>query len=103
MTMGDSPASAATGSGIYVAGGSTTANYQSRATKIVKFYLPYSKFQRSPKVIYENNLGQTRQCNHYVMVYAYSNYNTTAPTLLTSGFNVLAINDYVKVMYYKDA
>lgn len=99
MNMGTGGTVVATGAGNYYATDNAQGNYQSRATKIIKFWLPYSKLQRSPNVIYENNLGQVKQTDYNVLIYAYSNYDTSE--LL--GFNVLAVNDYVKVMYYKDA
>jgi len=75
----------------------------SRATKIVKFTLPYSKFSKNGVIQYENGLSQVKMFDYYVLVYAYANYNTLAPTSLTSGYNVLAVNDYVKILHYTDA
>ncbi len=43
MSVGDAPTQAGTSTGIYV-GATLPANYQSRATKIVKMWLPASKF-----------------------------------------------------------
>ena len=89
---------ALTGAGTFDVGSTNTVLY-SRATKIVKFYLPYSKFQKSPVLKYENQTSQLKFFDYRVVVYAYSNYSTSE--LL--GFNVLAVNDYVKTMYFKDA
>lgn len=70
----------------------------SRATRIVKLWIPGKKFSRSGKIIYENGSSQPKFFDYHVVVYAYSNYTT-----LQDVWNVGRVNDYVKVMYYKDA
>ena len=99
MTIGDSSTSAGTSTGIYYNSGSAQTNFLSRATKIVKFYLPFNKFQKSPILKYQNGTSQLKFFDYRVVVYAYSNYNTSEAL----GYNVLAVNDYVKTMYFKDA
>ncbi len=47
---------------------------------------------------YENNAGQVKTYDYSILIYAYSNYNTSAAL----GYNVLAVNDYVKQIYFKD-
>lgn len=98
LTAGNNPTQLGTSTGIY-APSTQFDNAISRATKIVKIWLPYSKLTRNPNITYENNLGQVKQNDYNVLVYAYSNYSTSE--LL--GYNVMAINDYVKTMYFKDA
>lgn len=72
----------------------------SRVTKMIKFWLPASKFTgKSGQIKYENNSSQVKFFDYHVLIYAYSNYTTSE--LL--GYNVLAVNDYVKQIYFKDA
>lgn len=72
----------------------------SRVTKIVKFWLPGNKLVgRSGLVRYENNSSQVKFFDYHVLIYAYTNYTTSEAI----GYNVLAVNDYVKQMYFKDA
>jgi len=72
---------------------------QSRATRIVKFYVPGKKFARNGVVKYENgSQAQVKFYDYHLVVYAYAN-QTTAQDL----FNVARINDYFKIMYYTDA
>ena len=70
-----------------------------RATKILKFYIPGSKFGRSGKVVYENASSQPKFFDYQVILFAYSNYSTSA----FLGYNVGRLNDYVRTLYYKDA
>lgn len=78
----------------------TDANQQalSRATKIVKLWIPGYKFNKSSIIKYEDNSSQPKFFDYHVAVYAYSNY-TTAQDLWYVG----RINDAVFQMYYKDA
>lgn len=77
-----------------------TANDQvlSRATKIVKMWIPGSKFCKGGKIIYENDSTQVKFFDYRVVVYAYSNYSTGQDE-----FYVGRINDYIKQLFYKDA
>lgn len=72
----------------------------SRATKIIKFWVPGKKLVKNGKVQYENaQSGQVKFYDYNLVIYAYSNYSTSSAL----GFNVLAVNDFVKVIYFKDA
>lgn len=99
MTAGDAPSLAATGSGIYVAGGSSTANYLSRATRIVRMYIPGVKIARNGLIKYENGGTSQKFFDYHVLVYAYSNFSTSEAL----GFNVGAVSTYMKQLYYTDA
>jgi hypothetical protein len=81
--------------------GTGTGNQQfvlSRATKIVKLWIPGAKFGKGGKIRYENGSTQVKFFDYRLVVYAYSNYST-----LQDIYNVGRINDYVKQMYFKDA
>lgn len=69
-------------------------------TKIVKFYIPGSKFVgKSGIVRYENQTNQVKFFDYNVVVYAYSTIDTSDAL----GWVVGKVNEYIKVMYYKDA
>ena len=70
----------------------------SRATKIVKLYVPGKKFVKGGVVTYESGSSQVKFYDYKVLVYAYSNYGT-----LQDVFNVGRVNDYVNQMYFTDA
>ena len=57
----------------------------SRATKIIKFWIPGSKFARNGVVHYENGSQQVKFFDYHLLVYAYSNYTTTDGI---AGYNV---------------
>lgn len=78
----------------------TDANQQalSRATRIVKLWIPGTKFAKSGIIKYEDNSSQPKFFDYHLVVYAYSNY-TTAQDLWYVG----RVNDTVVQMYYKDA
>lgn len=100
VNMGNGGEVVATGMGNYYGGSNPQANYQSRATKIVKLWLPASKFAGKYGIVqYENNSGQVKTYDYSLLIYAYSNYDTSSAL----GYNVLAVNDYVKQIYFKDA
>jgi len=85
------------GSGLYNATANTTF---SPATKIVKFYIPAYKFVgKSGKVRYENGSDQVKFFDYNMLVYAYSSYATSDAL----AWQVGVVNEYIKVMYYKDA
>lgn len=69
----------------------------SRATKIVKLWIPGTKIVRSGKVQYENGSVQPKFFDYQVLVYAYSNYSTSQDL-----YYVGRLNDYVKQIFYKD-
>lgn len=85
------------GSGLYT--GSTDAT-TTPGTRIVKFYIPGKKFVgKSGIVRYENGTSQVKFHDYTVLVYAYS----TIATSEALGWNVGKINEYIKIMYFKDA
>lgn len=71
---------------------------QSRATKIVKCWIPGKKFYRSGKIVYESGTAQPKFFEFRAFLFAYSNYTT-----LQDQWNVGRVNDYIREMYYKDA
>jgi len=78
-------------------------NFLSRSTKIIKFTIPGKKFARNGIIKYDSGGSTQKFFDYNLVVYAYANYNTLAPTGLTAGYNVMAVNDYIKIMYFKDA
>jgi len=70
----------------------------SRATRIIKMWIPGKKFVKSGVLTYEQGSSQPKFFDYHVLVYAYSNYSTFQDT-----WNVARLNDYIKQMYYKDA
>lgn len=84
------------GSGIYY---QNTSNEQvlSRATRIVKFFIPGKKFARSQVIVYDNGGSSPKFFDYHFLVYAYSNYSTSQDV-----YYVGRINDYIKTLYYKD-
>lgn len=79
-------------------GAGALGNVLSRATRIVKVWIPGTKFTKSGIIQYENGTGQTKFFDYHVVLYAYSNYSTAQDI-----YYVGRLSDYVKVMYYKDA
>lgn len=71
----------------------------SRATKILRIYLPGSKFGRNGVLKYENGSDtQLKFFDYTCVLYAYSNYSTSQDLV-----HVARLNDYVKTTYYTDA
>jgi len=70
----------------------------SRATKIVKFEIDGKKFYKNGVVRYDAGGDDGKFYDFSVLVYAYSNYSTSAAL----GYNVLAVNDYYHLLQYKD-
>lgn len=70
---------------------------QSRATKIIKHWIPGHKFVRSKILQYENQSPMPKFFEYRAILYAYSNYSTAQDL-----YNVARLNDVVKVMYFKD-
>jgi len=85
-----------TGSGLFE--GDTDRTF-SRATKLVKINLPGKLFGKNGLICYENGSSQVKFYDYSVCIWAYSNYSTSSAL----AYNVLAVNDYVKEMWYKDA
>jgi len=69
----------------------------SRATRIVKMWIPGKKFARNGVIQYENGGGQQKFFDYNAVVYAYSNYSTDQDI-----YNVGRVNDSIFQMYYKD-
>jgi len=87
-------------SGIYVASaaGDRGYNYISRATRMVRMWIPGRKFYRSGVVTYENGTASPKFFDFHVVCYAYSNYSTDQDV-----WNVGRVNEFLSKMYYKDA
>lgn len=68
----------------------------SRATKLVTIYIPGRKFGRNGVVQYENASQNPKFFDYHLLVYAYSNYDST------NSFYVGRVNDEVIRMFYKD-
>jgi len=84
-----------------VGSGFATGTQQiSRATRIVKFYVPGTKFKRDRIIQCENGTGQIKIFDYHFMIYAYSNYDTGAGL---ASYNVGRLNDCFIRMFYKDA
>ena len=90
-----------TGSGAVTSAGYDSNNTLSRATRIVKMYIPGSKFVRNGRVVYENGSEQVKFFDYHMLLYAYSNYSSvdSGPTT----YYVARLNDAVIQLYYKDA
>lgn len=85
-----------TGSGLYDGDSGLTL---ATSSKIVKFYIKGEKFVKNGVVRYENATSQVKFFDFHVLVYAYS-VGATSEAL---AWQVGRINEYIKVMYYKDA
>jgi len=91
---------------VYADGGSSGLNTAdsssqllSRATRIVKFYVPGTKFFKNGVCKYENGSStQVKFFDYHLLLYAYSNYSTNQDV-----FYVVRVNDYIKTTYYTDA
>jgi hypothetical protein len=70
----------------------------SRATKIVKFSIPGSKFNRSGVITYQDGTDQPKFFDYFTYLYAYSNYSASQDV-----YYVARVNDYISEMFYKDA
>ena len=73
----------------------------SRATKIVKLWVPGSKFGRYGVVKYDNGAASPKFFDYHVCIFAYSNYSASDSILLA--YNVARLNDYVQQVYFTDA
>jgi len=72
----------------------------SRATRIVKLWIPGNKLVKGKTLTYENGSSQPKFYDYHLIYYAYSNYSTTSGI---GAFNCGRINDEVIQLYYKDA
>jgi len=82
----------------YAAAGQQTSNFQSRATKIIKAWIPGKAFGRNGVIHYENNGTQVKFFDYHVLLYAYSNYSTDQDV-----WYVGRCNDYINQLYFTDA
>lgn len=84
--------------GVYYPTGTAEYNSLSRATRIVRMWIPGTRFGRGGNIQYENGQQYTKFFDYHVVCYAYSNYST-----LQDFFEVGRVNEYLTKMYYKDA
>ena len=70
----------------------------SRATKIIKAWIPGKAFARNGVIQYENAGTQVKFFDYQVLLYAYSNYSTDQDI-----FYVGRCNDYINQLYFTDA
>lgn len=86
-------------SGIYASNtGYVNTNASSRYTKIVKLWIPGTKFSKSGIIQYENDSTQVKFFDYHILLFAYSNYSTNQDL-----WYVGRLNDAVVQLYYKDA
>lgn len=85
--------------GIYYGPG-ISGTILSRATKIVKVWIPGKKFGRNGTIKYEDNASQVKFFDYHVLLYAYSNVSTLQDP--PAGYFVGRLNDYVQQIYFKD-
>lgn len=110
MTAPNSTASTATGTstqagttipplstGIYYGPG-ISGSILSRATKIIKVWIPGTKFVRSGVLRYEQGSSQPKFFDYHCLLYSYSNYSTDQDIVY-----VARVNDYIQQIFYKDA
>jgi hypothetical protein len=97
-TIGGQLGGVNTGSGLVLHSDTLNEEVISRATKIVKMYIPGTAFTRSGVIQYENDSPNPKFFDYRCILYAYSNYSTNQDV-----WNVARLNDIVKVLYYKDA
>jgi len=74
-----------------------STNTLSRATRIVKMFIPGRKFSKNGIIQYENNSMQPKFFDYHFCIYVYSNYSTTTP------FYVVRMKDCFIKLRYKDA
>lgn len=86
-------------SGIQEVGSGFTSGYSliSRASKIIKMWVPASKLIRGGTLTYESQSSQPKFYDYHLVYYAYSNYSTVTT------FYVARVNDEVIQLYYKDS
>ena len=83
------------GSGTYYGG---AASQLSRATKMVTICIPGKKFARNGKIVYDAGGTQQKFFDYNLVLYAYSNYSTAQDV-----YNIARVNDYIRIMKFKDA
>ena len=70
----------------------------SRASKIIKAWIPGKAFAKNGVIQYENAGTQVKFFDYHVLLYAYSNYSTDQDV-----WNVGRCNDYINQLYFTDA
>lgn len=70
----------------------------SRATRIVRMWIPAKRITRSGVIQYENEQNYPKFFDYHVICYAYSNYSTAQDV-----YYVGRVNEFLSKMYYKDA
>lgn len=70
----------------------------SRASKIIKAWIPGKAFAKNGVIQYENAGTQVKFHDYQVLLYAYSNYGTDQDV-----WNVARCNDYINQLYFTDA
>ena len=78
--------------------GSNEVRVLSRATKIIKAWIPGKAFGRKGVIQYENASTQVKFYDYQVLLYAYSNYSTDQDI-----WYVGRCNDYINQLYFTDA
>jgi len=71
----------------------------SRASKIVKLWVPGNKLIKGKTLTYESGTSQPKFYDYHLIYYAYSNYSTSSGL----SYYVGRVNDEVIQLYYKDA
>lgn len=84
--------------GVYYHNSSNPQPALSRATRIIKLWIPGRKFTRSGVLKYNDQATTVKFFDYHVVLYAYSNYSTDQDVWYVS-----RVNDYIKTMYFKDA
>lgn len=70
----------------------------SRATRIVKAWIPGTKFAKGGIIKYDENGTQQKFFDYHVQLYAYSNYSTSQDV-----WYVGRVNDFISILKYTDA
>jgi len=71
----------------------------SRATRIVRVYIPGRKFGRGGTITYEDqSTSQLKFFDYTLVLFAYSNFTSSQDAVYVG-----RINDYIKTLYYTDA
>ena len=87
-----------TNAGIFYSGATAGTVMLSRATKIIKAWIPGKAFAKNGIIQYENNGHQVKFFDYQVLLYAYSNYSTDQDL-----WYVGRCNDYINQLYFTDA
>jgi len=85
-------------SGLYNAQAGGSDVVLSRATRIIKAWIPGKKFAKGGIIKYDENGSQQKFFDYHVQLYAYSNYSTAQDV-----YNVGRVNDYIHILKYTDA